>query len=96
MKKEIPILDPKDKYTHWLISKFTPIAKGARFTLEQLAKLIIGKVIWPLKCYTTEKLSWLEILQKWEKLKKSWRLLKRSRQLRRMLDRFHVFRFPML
>ncbi len=29
MKKEIPILDPTDKYTHWLIPKFTPIAKGA-------------------------------------------------------------------
>ena len=47
MKKEMPILDLTDKYTHWLISKFTPIAKGARFTLEQLAKLIIGKVMSP-------------------------------------------------
>ena len=42
IKKEIPILDPTDKYTHWLIPKFTPIAKGARLTPERLAKMIIG------------------------------------------------------
>ncbi len=41
-KKEIPILDPIDKYTHWLIPKFTPIAKGARLTPKRLAKMIIG------------------------------------------------------
>ncbi len=42
MKKEILILDPTDKYKYWLISKFTPIAKGARLTPERLAKMIIG------------------------------------------------------
>ena len=42
MKKEIPILYPTNKYTHWLIPKFTPIAKGARLTPERLAKMIIG------------------------------------------------------
>lgn len=42
IKKEIPILDPIDKYTNWLILKFTPIVKGARLTPEQLAKMIIG------------------------------------------------------
>lgn len=30
-----------DKYTYWLIPKFTPIAKKARFTSERLAKMII-------------------------------------------------------
>ncbi len=34
MKKEIPIFDPIDKYTHWLIPKFTPIAKRVRRTPE--------------------------------------------------------------
>lgn len=42
MKREIPFLDPTDKYTHWLIPKSTSIAKGARLTPEQLAKMIIG------------------------------------------------------
>ena len=42
IKKEIPILDFTDKYTHWLIPKFTPIAKGARLIPERLAKMIIG------------------------------------------------------
>ena len=42
IKKEISIFDPTDNYTHWLISKFTPIAKGAIITLERLAKMIIG------------------------------------------------------
>ena len=42
IKNEVPILDPNDKYTHWLIPKFTPIAKGARLTPERLAKMIIG------------------------------------------------------
>ncbi len=42
MKKEIPILDPTDKYTHWLIPKFTPITKEARLTPERLAKMVIG------------------------------------------------------
>lgn len=41
MKTEIRILDLSDKYTHWLIPKFTPIAKEARLTSEQLAKKII-------------------------------------------------------
>ena len=40
IKKEIRIFDPNDKYTHWLIPKFTPIAKGARLTPERLAKMI--------------------------------------------------------
>ena len=43
IKREIPILDPTDKYTHWLIPKFTPIAKGARLTPEWLGKMIIGE-----------------------------------------------------
>ena len=43
IKKEISIFDLTDKYTHWLISKFTPIAKIARLTLEQLEKMIIGE-----------------------------------------------------
>ena len=42
IKRETPILDPTDKYTHWLIPKFTPIAKGARLTPERLGKMIIG------------------------------------------------------
>lgn len=42
IKKKIPILDPTDKHTHWLIPKFTPIAKGARPTPERLAKMIVG------------------------------------------------------
>ncbi len=42
IKREIPILDSTDKYTYWLILKFTPIAKGARLTLERLSKIIIG------------------------------------------------------
>ncbi len=42
MKKEIPILDPIDKYTSWLKPKFTLIAKRARLTLKRLTKMIIG------------------------------------------------------
>lgn len=42
IKRETPILDPTDKYTHWLIPKSTPIAKGARLTPERLSKMVIG------------------------------------------------------
>ena len=42
IKKEIPILDLTDKYMHWLIPKFTLIAKKARLTPKRLAKMIIG------------------------------------------------------
>ncbi len=42
MKKEIPIFNSTDKYTHWLIPKFTSIAKGARLTPKWLTKMIIG------------------------------------------------------
>lgn len=38
MEKETPIFDSNNKYTQWLIPKFTPIAKGARLTPERLAK----------------------------------------------------------
>ncbi len=41
IKRETPILDLTDKYTHWLIPKFIPIAKGARLTPERLGKMII-------------------------------------------------------
>lgn len=41
MKKEIPILDLKDKYTYWFIPKFTHITKGAGLTPKRLAKIII-------------------------------------------------------
>ena len=47
MKKKIPIFDPTDKYTYWLIPKFTPIAKGVRLTLERLAKMIIREGMSP-------------------------------------------------
>lgn len=40
LKKIFFILDPINKYTHWLIFRFMPIAKKAKFTLEQLAKII--------------------------------------------------------
>lgn len=43
IKKKISIFDPTDKYTHWLIPKFTLIAKRARFTIERLGKMIVGK-----------------------------------------------------
>ena len=43
IQKETSILDLTDKYTHWFIPKFTPIAKGARFTPEQFGKMIIGE-----------------------------------------------------
>lgn len=42
IKGETLILDSNDKYSQWLIPKFTPIAKGARLTPERLAKMIIG------------------------------------------------------
>ena len=42
MKNKIAILDSSDKYTHWLILKFTPITKKARLTPKRLAKMIIG------------------------------------------------------
>lgn len=45
MKKEISIFDSTNKYTHWLIPMFIPIAKEARFTLKRLAKMIIGDSI---------------------------------------------------
>lgn len=41
IRKETLIFDPNDKYTQWLIPKFTPITKRARFTPEPLAILII-------------------------------------------------------
>ncbi len=43
IKREISILDPTDKYTHWLIPKFISIAKRARLTPERLGKMIIGE-----------------------------------------------------
>lgn len=42
IKNKVPILDSNDKYSYWLISKFIPIAKRARLTLERLPKMIIG------------------------------------------------------
>ena len=41
IKNEIFILNPMDKYTHWLIPKFTLIAKKARLIPERRAKMII-------------------------------------------------------
>ena len=41
IKKKTPIFDSNNKYTQWLIPKFTSIAKGARLTPEQLGKMII-------------------------------------------------------
>lgn len=43
IKREIPILDPADKYIYWLILKFTFIAKIARLTPKRLDKIIIEK-----------------------------------------------------
>ncbi len=43
IKRKIPILDPTDKYTYWLIPKFTPIVKGAMLTPERKGKMIIGE-----------------------------------------------------
>ena len=43
IKKKIPILDPTNKYTYWLIPKFTPIAKGAKLTSDRLGKMVIGE-----------------------------------------------------
>ena len=45
IKKKVPIFDPTDKYSHWLIPKFTPSAKRARLTHECLAKMIVGDSI---------------------------------------------------
>lgn len=42
MKNKIPILNFINKYTYWLIPKFTSITKRTRLTPKQLAKLIIG------------------------------------------------------
>ncbi len=42
IKREISILDSTDKYTNWLISKFTPIAKEAKITHERSGKMTIG------------------------------------------------------
>lgn len=42
IEKEISIFDPTDKYMHWLIPKFTPIAKRAILTPKRLAKMSIG------------------------------------------------------
>ena len=67
MKKEIPILDPTDKYTHWLIPKFTPIAKKARLTSERLAKMIIGEGMSPQeKNLLTEMLYNREAVLAWD------------------------------
>lgn len=41
IKKEISIFNLMNKYTHWLISKFTLIAKKTRLTPKQLVKIII-------------------------------------------------------
>lgn len=41
MTKEKPSFGPTDQYMYWLIPKFTPIAKRARFTPKQSAKMII-------------------------------------------------------
>ena len=45
IKKETPILDPIDKYTYWLVSKFTPIVKEARLIPERHGKMIVGDEI---------------------------------------------------
>ncbi len=47
MKNEMPIHDPTNKYTHWLIPEFKPIAKRAKLTPERLVKLIIGEGMSP-------------------------------------------------
>lgn len=41
IKKETPILNLAEKYTYWLIPKFTSITKEARFTPKQLGKIVI-------------------------------------------------------
>lgn len=41
IKKEIPIFEFIDKYTHWLIPKFILIPKEAKLTSKRLAKMII-------------------------------------------------------
>ncbi len=67
MKKEIPILNPKDKYTHWLIPKFTPIAKRATLTKDRLIKMIIGEGMSPKEKYTlTEMLYNREVVLAWD------------------------------
>ena len=43
IKKKTSILDPTNKYTHWLIPKFIPLAKGARLIPKRLGKMIIGE-----------------------------------------------------
>ena len=40
--RKTPILHSTDKYIHWLIPKFTPIAKRGKLTSKQLGKMIIG------------------------------------------------------
>ena len=41
IKKKVFIFNPTDKYRYCLIFKFIPITKRARFTLEQMDKIII-------------------------------------------------------
>lgn len=41
IKREIPILDPTNKYMHQLILMFTPIAKEIKFSSKQLGKIFI-------------------------------------------------------
>lgn len=45
IKKEIPIVDSTDKYIHWIIYKFTLIAKRVILTTKRLAKMIILDVM---------------------------------------------------
>ena len=67
MKKEILIFNSIDKYIHWLILKFTLIAKRARFTLERLAKMIIGNgMISQEKDLLTEMLYNLKAVLVWD------------------------------
>ena len=47
IKNEVPIIDTTSQYSHWLIPKFTPIAKGARITPERLQRMIIGDGMTP-------------------------------------------------
>lgn len=42
IKIKIQIFNLSDKYTHWLIFKFTLIAKKAKLISECLSKIIIG------------------------------------------------------
>lgn len=102
IKRETLILDLINKYTYWLVSKFTPIAKKVRLTPEKLGKMIFRDIITEQeKGVLTEMLYNKEVVlawdfTEWEKLKKKYHFIRKFELLSIRPGKFWDFRFQKL